>query len=120
MRKLIAIVVLMSMTMHCAGRLGVLSYLYKNQEVIVQTLGLEIEHVISLCSSKYAPHEFTFPVEKKQSYEIAAAFEINLNVPVTPLSCKRFHFIPQEKPEKIYITYFQVDLLEVFQPPSLA
>lgn len=120
MRKLIAIAVLMSMTMHCAGRLGVLSYLYKNQEVIIQTLGLEIEHVISLCSSKYTPHEFTFPVEKKQSYEIASAFEINLSVPVTPLSCNRFHYFPLEEPEKIFVSNYQVDLLEVFQPPSLA
>jgi hypothetical protein len=41
------------MTLHCAGRLGVLSYLYQNKSQIAHTLGLIAEVPIAFCSSDY-------------------------------------------------------------------
>jgi len=41
------------MTLHCAGRLGVLSYLYQQKAQIAHTLGFISELPIALCSSDY-------------------------------------------------------------------
>jgi len=41
------------MTLHCAGRLGMLSYLYQNRAQIAHTLGFITELPIALCSSDY-------------------------------------------------------------------
>jgi hypothetical protein len=41
------------MTLHCAGRLGMLSYLYQNRAQIAHTLGFIAELPIAVCSSDY-------------------------------------------------------------------
>jgi len=41
------------MALHCAGRLGVLSYLYQNKNQIAHSLGFISELPIALCSSDY-------------------------------------------------------------------
>lgn len=50
---MISILVLFVMTLHCAGRLGVLSYLYQNKAQIAHTLGLIAEIPVALCGSDF-------------------------------------------------------------------
>lgn len=41
------------MTLHCAGRLGALSYLYEQRHQIAFSLGLTAEKVIAMCKGDY-------------------------------------------------------------------
>ena len=53
MRKVVIFVVLGSMILHCASRVGFLSYLYQNRNEIAYTLGLTDEMPIAMCNSDY-------------------------------------------------------------------
>src|SRR6185436_13620850 len=53
MRRTLALLILFSMILHCASRLGVLSYLYENRNHIASTVGLISEVPIAICSSNY-------------------------------------------------------------------
>src|SRR6187402_1687784 len=52
-QRTLTFTILISMVLHCAGRLGVLSYLYKNRLEIANAVGLISEIPIALCSSDY-------------------------------------------------------------------
>jgi hypothetical protein len=45
--------ILGSMVLHCAGRLGLLSHLYEHRHRIAYTIGLIAEVPIAMCSSAY-------------------------------------------------------------------
>jgi hypothetical protein len=53
MRRTLALLILFSMVLHCASRLGVLTYLYENRNHIANTIGLIQEVPIAICSSNY-------------------------------------------------------------------
>lgn len=52
-KKGVILVILFSMMLHCAGRLGVLSYLYQQRHEIAYSIGLITELPIAVCSSEY-------------------------------------------------------------------
>ena len=52
-RKGIIFVILCSMQLHCASRIGFLSYLYTQRQEIAYSLGLISEIPIAMCSSDY-------------------------------------------------------------------
>src|SRR5688572_21281608 len=56
-RRTLALLILFSMVLHCASRLGVLTYLYENRNHIANTIGLIQEVPIALCSSDYDFHD---------------------------------------------------------------
>jgi hypothetical protein len=53
MRKVVIFIILGSMILHCASRVGLLSYLYQNRNEIAFTLGLTDEIPIAMCNSDY-------------------------------------------------------------------
>ncbi len=53
MRKVVIFVILGSMILHCASRVGLLSYLYQNRDEIAFALGLTDEVPIAMCNSDY-------------------------------------------------------------------
>lgn len=53
MKKAVIYLVLFSLTLHCAERLGLLSYLYEQRHKIAFSVGLIEEIPISLCNSDY-------------------------------------------------------------------
>src|SRR5690606_14292000 len=53
MKRFLSIVVLCCMTLHCASRLGLVSYLYQNRHEIAFQLRLISEVPIALCSADY-------------------------------------------------------------------
>ncbi|AYB29130.1 hypothetical protein D4L85_00380 [Chryseolinea soli] len=53
MRRAVILVILCSMMLHCASRVGFLSYLYSQRHEIAYRLGLIAEIPIALCSSDY-------------------------------------------------------------------
>lgn len=52
-RRILATIILLSMVLHCASRLGILSYIYKNRNELAYVVGLISEVPIALCSSDY-------------------------------------------------------------------
>lgn len=52
-RKTFILVILCSMMLHCASRVGFLSYLYGQRHEIAHMLGLIAEVPIAVCSSEY-------------------------------------------------------------------
>jgi len=56
-RKSLSIVILFSLVLHCAGRTGFLSFLYKQRHEIAYTLGLIDEVPIAVCSTAYFSNE---------------------------------------------------------------
>jgi len=56
-RKSLSIVILFSLMLHCAGRTGFLSYLYKQRHEIAYELGLIDEVPIAICNAGYFVHE---------------------------------------------------------------
>lgn len=53
MRKAVIFMILSSMILHCASRVGLLSYLYQNRNEIAFALGLTDEIPIAMCNSDY-------------------------------------------------------------------
>jgi hypothetical protein len=51
--RLTVFAILISMTLHCACRLGVIDYLYRNRKAIGYSIGLIAEIPISVCKSDY-------------------------------------------------------------------
>ena len=53
LRKAVVLLILTSMTLHCASRTGFLSYLYEHRMEIAYSLGLIDEVPISICHDAY-------------------------------------------------------------------
>ena len=53
MKRAISIIILLSMTLHCASRLGVISYLYEQRHEIAYHVGLIAEIPIAMCGAEY-------------------------------------------------------------------
>jgi len=53
MKRILSLVVLVSMLLHCSSRLGILSYVYKNRLEIAYSIGMISEMPIAFCSSDY-------------------------------------------------------------------
>jgi hypothetical protein len=53
MKRILSLVVLLSMLLHCSSRLGILSYVYKNRQEIAYSVGMISERPIAFCSSDY-------------------------------------------------------------------
>lgn len=53
MKQAVVYLILFSLTLHCAERLGLLSFLYEQRHEIAFTVGLIEEVPISMCNSDY-------------------------------------------------------------------
>jgi len=113
------------MTLHCAGRLGVLSYLYQNKAQIAHTLGLIAEIPIALCSSDYhSDSGFIFQTNDDTSttpplvlqvseVQLFIATPFNLQVP-DRLLLSEFQFCAEH--QKVLSRPPQ----SIFQPPAVS
>ena len=57
MKRAVSIIILVSMVLHCASRLGVISYLYSKRHDIAYSVGLIAEIPIAMCNSEYFPKQ---------------------------------------------------------------
>jgi len=113
------------MTLHCAGRLGVLSYLYQNKNQIAHSLGLITELPIALCSSDYDfDTGYVFQSTDDSSATLPLLFQVSeLNLFITTkfqlpsadrLLLTVFQFYSEQ--EKLLMRPPQ----SVFQPPAVS
>jgi len=125
MRKIIGLVILVSMTLHCAGRLGFLSYLYQERNSIAFSLGLVEEKPIAVCSHEYDFNE-DIQIQDDQSESLPVHFpqaqEINLF-----LSNLTFDLSPNDYPllQEVQFhpcdrAFYSTPLSEIFQPPRIS
>lgn len=116
--------VLFSMVLHSASRVGFLSYLYQQRHQIAYSLGFIEEVPVTVCSSDYDfnqdliidsadESDSTLPVAMLMANEIHLFF-INHTVDMHPqLSFLRENTIPRVV-ERIYLP----PTLSIFHPPS--
>jgi hypothetical protein len=80
-RRLLCSVILVSLTMHCISRVGLLSYLYENRHSIAYSFGIISEIPIAICSSHYDFNKVLVidsPETDQQLPAFASGNEINL------------------------------------------
>jgi len=123
-RKTLAYLILFSMVLHCASRLGILSYLYKNRNEIASAIGLISEVPIALCSSAYDFDESIniqhhnsekgVPVSFTTAHEITLFFQ-----PVIALVENQ---LPRnnEVADCYLLTHYVRPHLDIYQPPRIS
>jgi hypothetical protein len=77
-RKTLCYIILLSMVLHCASRLGVLSHLYQKRHQIAKAVGLIVEIPIAMCSSDYYPDQMV--LQDHQTNDVLPALMIALEI----------------------------------------
>ena len=80
-RKLMCFAILTTMGLHCASRLGTISYLFENRHAIAFSIGLISEKPIAICSSSYHYNKelkISLPESDQKMPDFAQAQDINL------------------------------------------
>jgi hypothetical protein len=123
-RKALSAIVLLSLMLHCASRLGFLSYLYQQKEKIALSIGLIDEIPIAPCSSEYdfgdsnkldVKHEADHPAPL-----LRQASEITLFFSPVFICCPSAKFIPVTASFPFVKTTFSSQPIDsIFHPPSL-
>jgi hypothetical protein len=113
------------MVLHCAGRLGVLSYLYKNRLEIANAVGLISEIPIALCSNDYdgdrgltihlPDADRSLPVSFLSAREIILFFDTH---PLL-LTLNQVIFVGESK-SPYALHRYQSRYFKIFQPPRLS
>ncbi len=125
MRRTLALLILFSMVLHCASRLGVLSYLYENRNQIANTIGLISEVPIAMCSSDYdfneglhiqhADTDQSTPTGFLTANEITLFFQTHIT-----FNLQKFTELSGSRKSQYTTGYYQHPSLEIFQPPRIS
>jgi hypothetical protein len=123
MKKALALIILTSMMLHCASRLGLLDYLYQQRHQLAYHAGLISELPIAICSSDHhLTHDLVIihqdsdqhvPVSLSHAAEIILFFEsqaLQLDLP----DC----IIVDEKHSGNVIMHNSDNAKSIFHPPS--
>ena len=122
-RKSLSIVILLSMTLHCAARLGTLSFLYQQRHRIGYTIGLIAEIPIAMCTSAY-DFDKSLKIEPGDSTEttpvnFAHVQDFNLFVISSVSNFDFDNSTPEDKQIHFYrISEYSSPTLPFFHPPS--
>ena len=125
MRRTLALLILFSMVLHCASRLGVLSYLYENRNHIANSIGLISEVPIAMCSSDYDFNEGLHIQHTDNHPSAPASFltahEITLFYQAYTSYTLPENSAPADHGKSPYtMGYYQHPALEIFQPPKIS
>jgi hypothetical protein len=122
-KKLLAYTILLSMTLHCACRLGVVDRMYKKRNEVAFAMGLIAEIPIAICSSDYkATHNFKQDASDDKDSIPAFAFKTEyINLFFVPA-----YRHPDEKrisyTQKLHFRFVNLYSFEsphsIFHPPS--
>lgn len=127
MRRIISLVILCSMMLHCASRLGLLSYLYQERHAIAHAVGLIQEIPIALCSSDYDFNQgLSIQVHddsETQPVTFGHAHEITLFAPDNDFDNTRYshHYLAGTLNQPPYLaTISPSPHFKIFQPPRIS
>jgi len=111
--------------LHCAGRTGFLSYLYKQRHEIAYTLGLISEVPIAVCSAGYFVHDNGQAIQTAADSTNVPAVLTNAAEIVLFFITPEFSSIPDlpllsENPPAHHIAgFYGSPDLDFFQPPRI-
>jgi hypothetical protein len=123
-KRSVVYLILMSMVLHCAGRLGLLNQLYQKRHAIAYSVGVTAEIPIAICSSDYSQtksivlvdhkDESSFPARLVQAQEIILYFnDNNFEIKSTASLIESHHQIILKD------QYLPPLLSGIFHPPSI-
>jgi hypothetical protein len=123
MKKILSIVILFSMVLHCASRLGILSQVYQKRHSIAYTVGLIAEIPIALCGSDYDPSDKLYVQSEDAGEALPANFtqaqEINLFIVNGELSVMPgWLLIATDDPCRYHGSLYPSPSFRIFHPPS--
>lgn len=124
-RKSLSIVILFSLTLHCAGRTGFLSYLYKQRHEIAYALGLINEVPIAVCSASYYSHNGSLAVQTADDSAAVPTVLTNAAEIVLFFSAPEFSPAPErlllcdDLSTKHRTGFYGSPDLDFFQPPRI-
>ncbi|MFM7859348.1 MAG: hypothetical protein ACKO96_47350 [Flammeovirgaceae bacterium] len=121
-RRVISILILASMIIHCASRLGWMDYIYANRHSIAYTLGISAERVITSCGFSYhQDHSFAFrqAADDTSHPELVKAQEIHLFL-VLKLepSLQPTRLIINQPLQAYFFEEYNLYFSDIFHPPS--
>src|SRR6187402_3898218 len=121
-RKFLCYVILVTMTVHCSSRLGILSYLFEKRHAIAYSIGMIAEKPIALCHAEY---DFSDDLKIQDSDssqrvpQVVTAHEINLFLVSIFEVDQSFSPWSQEKPGSFYSDLgYRSPVLTIFHPPA--
>ena len=127
LKKFTIALILFSMTLHCAYRIGLVTYLYQERHVIAQSLGFIEEVPIAVCGQKanntrsLIIHEKTdqqnpIPVQLALTREIVLFFDSGNRILNPSIGSSPVKFIGNTR----YQPFAHQDIaLAIFQPPKI-
>lgn len=123
-RKSLSIVILFSLMLHCAGRTGFLSYLYKQRHEIAYAMGLINEVPIAICSAGYFVHEHGLTLQTTDDGNVPTvltnAAEIVLFFMTPEFSSAPDRPLLDEDPSTRHMAgFYGSPDLDFFQPPRI-
>ena len=123
LRKGVVFLILTTMVLHCASRVGFLSFLYKQRHEIAYTIGVIAEVPIAMCNSDYdfnggltletSGDEESIPPALFQAKEINLFFSKDY-IELTP----QLHVIQTSSICEIVESAYQRPAISIFHPPS--
>jgi len=126
MKRAIAITILVSMVLHCASRLGFISYLYGQRHAIAYTIGLIDEKPIALCVGDYFAEQAPLVIQENQEsdqplpLQAFQAKDINLFVQVLTNTISELIGTKLHYNTGINYPLYPSPDLAVFHPPCTA
>src|SRR5690606_42160573 len=126
MKRIVSLLILTSMMLHSASRLGILSRLYEERHSIALTVGLIAEIPIASCSSDYdfnTSLDVQYDDETTPTRALAQAHEINLFVPAGGLTRTleaSAHLMGVTIGSRYQPMAVQNPSLDIFQPPRIS
>ena len=123
MKRILVALILFSMVLHSASRLGVLSYLYQQRREIAYAVGIIAEIPIAMCSSDY---------DLNSGLSIVSADKSDLSTPPALIEAKEIQLFfsrhlsfnnPNRSESKINEVFlieakYSSPPLSIFHPPS--
>ena len=125
MKKVAIVVILVSMLLHCASRIGILSYAYQKRHEIAFSLGITQERSIATCSSDYDfGRGLTIQTSDDESAGIPVAVfqtkEINLFIQEIAFNITRAVGVPIEYNRNFAEPgHYPPPLKAIFHPPAV-
>lgn len=123
MKRIACIIILLSMTLHCASRLGILSYLYQKRHHIAHAIGLIAEVPIAMCSSDYhfdknlIIHDASEEAQEREPAGLAPASEIVLFVQPIATAISSIPITDQSQCSLYVETSYLSPVISIFRPP---
>lgn len=123
-KRLLVYLILSSMMLHCAGRLGLLDSLYQQRHRIAYNLGLIAEIPIAICSGDY---DFDGKLNFKSADNEEASKPISFQLREIILFFNPVHFTlsqETEMPVNCFNSQYKVNRYQspdwaIFQPPKI-